>query len=43
MGAMLWLCAGVCAVAALLAAIRTRSGEPDPRSAADAGESMHVG
>nr|WP_245007155.1 MFS transporter [Nocardia nova] len=43
MGAMLWLCAGVCVAAALLAAIRTRSGEPDPHSAADAGESVHVG
>ncbi|WP_081769639.1 MFS transporter [Nocardia nova] len=43
MSAMLWLCAAACVIAALLAAIRVRGGVPDPRSEADAGQSVHVG
>ncbi|WP_227984162.1 MFS transporter [Nocardia spumae] len=43
MGAMLWLCAGVCALAAVLAAICTRGGEAASRPRVDAGQSVHVG
>ncbi|MEV5651601.1 MFS transporter [Nocardia sp. NPDC052254] len=43
MGAMLWLCAAVCVLAALLAAIFTRRGEAAPAPDVDAGQSVHVG
>ncbi len=43
MGAMLWLCAGVCVVAAVLAALLTRSARPAPQTDVDAGQSVHVG
>ncbi|MFF3569432.1 MFS transporter [Nocardia jiangxiensis] len=43
MGAMLWVCAGICLIAAVVAAIRTRSAASSARTADDAGESLHVG
>ena len=43
MGAMLWLCAAVCVLAALLAALRGRDREPGTGAATDAGQSVHVG
>ncbi|MBO0855481.1 MAG: MFS transporter [Nocardia sp.] len=43
MGAMLWLCAASCVIAAILAVIFTRKGERPARPAADAGQSVHVG
>ncbi|MFI5777337.1 MFS transporter [Nocardia sp. NPDC051570] len=43
MGAMLWVCAGICLVATLLAAIFTRGAVPDVPQAVDTGESVHVG
>ncbi|GAB2718458.1 MFS transporter [Nocardia thraciensis] len=43
MGAMLWVCAGICLIAAVLAAIVTRSAVPDAADAGGAGESGHVG
>lgn len=43
MSAMLWVCAGICVVAAALAAIFVRTGVPDTADAGGAGESGHVG
>nr|WP_067673948.1 MFS transporter [Nocardia miyunensis] len=43
MGAMLWVCAGICLIAAVVAAIRTRSRASSARAVDDAGESVHVG
>jgi EmrB/QacA subfamily drug resistance transporter len=43
MGAMLWVCAGICLVAGIVAAITTRGGAPSARPVDDAGESLHVG
>jgi EmrB/QacA subfamily drug resistance transporter len=43
MSAMLWVCAGICLVAAGLAAVFARGRAPEPVAAAGAGESVHVG
>ncbi|RDI64339.1 MFS transporter [Nocardia pseudobrasiliensis] len=43
MGAMLWVCAGICLVAAVLASIFTRAATPGVKQPADTGESVHVG
>ncbi|MCM6777964.1 MFS transporter [Nocardia sp. CDC159] len=43
MGAMLWVCAAICLVAAVLAVIFTRGRVPGSVPAADAGESVHAG
>ncbi|WP_083905199.1 MFS transporter [Nocardia transvalensis] len=43
MSAMLWACAGICVIAAVLAAIFTRGRVPDTPDAAGAGQSVHVG
>ncbi len=43
MGAMLWLCAVVCLLGAVLAAFFTRNGARDATEDADAGQSVHVG
>ncbi|MGV9678051.1 MFS transporter [Nocardia sp. NPDC003482] len=43
MGAMLWVCAAICAVAAVLAALVTRRSGPGAPVGADAGQSVHVG
>ncbi|WP_063630032.1 MFS transporter [Nocardia sp. BMG51109] len=43
MSAMLWVCAGICLVAAVLAAIFIRGRVPDTPDGGGAGESAHVG
>ncbi|MBF6327369.1 MFS transporter [Nocardia transvalensis] len=43
MGAMLWVCAGICAVAAVLSAIFTRGSVSDAGAEIGRGQSVHVG
>ncbi|RMI31761.1 MFS transporter [Nocardia stercoris] len=43
MSAMIWVCAGLCVVAAVLAALVTTTGTPAADEPEDAGESLHVG
>ncbi|WP_051151660.1 MFS transporter [Nocardia niigatensis] len=43
MSAMLWVCAAICAVAAILAAFVIRGKDPVVPAELDAGESVHVG
>ncbi|MGV9823889.1 hypothetical protein [Nocardia xishanensis] len=43
MSAMLWVCAGICLLATVLAAIFTRNRVPDPAGANGVGEARGTG
>ncbi len=43
MAAMFWVCAGICVLGIVLAAIFARNRAPEPVAGEDAGESVHVG